>query len=327
MLTAKDIITYRIAQEDVLSVPVKSLADKTANTWQADRSDKEKVDDTLIGKVAELAFERYLADNGVAYISWDQIRQDGLAKHAPLDGFVMEKALEGIARNRLFIYSANQAQRPVYFDTEFRDICEENQIYGCEVKGTRIGDRLCHFDGSINYEKMLEDHFFQYPVSTRFGEITPELRTRLLGAAEKEKTAQKTPRLLVRVYVDRQPNMFVCYLVGYISRDKFFDSPDLDVAHLFKAGKSESAIFYTVKQRYGYPLSQVIEWLTRNTHTGNCEGDRKEHCFHYSPDVVEDIEGCERYICCHCGHVEFWPINHEICGPYAPHFPMEENHV
>jgi len=77
--------------------------------------------------------------------------------------------------------------------------------------------------------------------------------------------AQRTPYFLVRAYVEKARNDFDVHLIGYITREHFFDSKYLTVKSMPKVGKSERAIYYALQLKHGYPLSAISDTIMKDT--------------------------------------------------------------
>lgn len=228
------------------------IAAHTANTWQPTRSEQEKQRDTQLGKLAELALERYLARVGVPYRSWDNLRADNFREHAPLDGFLAHPSAAERLFSERFAKAAQTRQEKAHFRPGFQQQCEQRQLFGVEVKATRVRERHLH-KGVVDPERILADDFLVYPPQ-RHGLLTPELRTELASEASIARTIARTPYFLVRVYIERSATVSRAYLVGYATRTDFFGSPLLTVKSMPRAGKSEAAIYYALGLRQGQPM-------------------------------------------------------------------------
>lgn len=238
-----------------------TIATHTANTWQPRRSSAEKTRDTRVGKLAEDALALYLHNVGIAYRSWDDIRTDGFRQHAPLDGFIARSDAVHILHHARFTAAANKAQQQTCFELEFVEKCENYGLYGVEVKSTRIRPRHRDRAGRVDVQRILRDDFLQYP-EVRSGHLDNGLRRKLLTPACLERIAQRTPFFLIRVYIEQLSiSTYRAYLIGYLTRDQFFTSPQLTVKSMPRAGKSERAIYYAVSLQQGMPMDRLQEFV------------------------------------------------------------------
>lgn len=260
MISPSDIITVSIPLQNANSEPLRQISANTSNTWQPARSQQEIQADTQIGKIAEAALQKYLTEQGVAYLSWDEIRTDNYRNHAPVDGFFMHPHTRANLELSTFIRDATAAQNPIYFTPAFRDRWEKVGVYGCEVKSTRVTDRLRH-NGQVSYKAILGDDFLQYPSSTRMGTITSELRRILKQPAELQQSVAKSPQIFVRIYVEQRNSVCHAYIVGAISRGRFFESNQITIKPMRQPGKSDLAIYYAVPLCEGEPITTVVNWI------------------------------------------------------------------
>ncbi len=253
MIKPEHIIAFDVEPAEVDQAQAGWLADHTANTWQPDRSPEDRLRDTLIGKAAELAWLRYLQRASIACRSWDDMRRDGGHDHAPVDGFIAQPDVAELLAGDLFADTARQWQEGARFRRGFYPACERRGIFGFEVKATRIGPRHLA-DGQVNYAAILEDDFLVYPL-TRVGVLDDSTRRDLISQKQRSAAAERTPYLLARAYVEISRPAWRVYLIGYMTRPQFFQSPSLRVTAMPQANKSERAIYYAVPLRLGQNLA------------------------------------------------------------------------
>jgi hypothetical protein len=275
MITPDQIVTVELAgagmENRVAAQFAAQLAAHTANTWQPGRDGAHKLADTQVGKLAECAFERWAGQAGLACRSWDDLRDDGYRRHAPLDGFVALEALAGLVCGEPFARAARVAHAQAsgtsqaHFPRGFLREWEQRGICGYEVKATRVGQRHREggaADGAVSFARLLGDDFLVYPV-VRAGVLDETLRARLMRCDTIAAALGRTPALLVRAYVEQRESGARVHLVGCISRGAFFASAQLKVKTMPQPNKSERAIYYAVPLRCGSALAMLRERLAR----------------------------------------------------------------
>ena len=262
MITPDHIIALDIDPSELDGAQARRLAVHTANTWQPNRSPDDKLRDTLIGKVAELAWQRYLQRESIVCRTWDELRDDGGRDHAPIDGFIAQPGATELLAGDLFAGTARRCQDGAHFRPAFFPACERRGIFGFEVKSTRVGPR--HRAGRagrpVNYDAILADDFLVYPL-VRAGVLDKAASRELMNPDHQACVAGRTPYLLVRAYVDRVDAHYRVYLVGYMTRPGFFQSDRLRVTTMPQPNKSERAIYYAVPLRLGQGLSNLRQAL------------------------------------------------------------------
>jgi len=260
-ITTIDLNTTLPITPDQTLITTGTIARNTANTWQPQRSQREKFNDTQVGKLAEDALACYLAKSNIAYRSWDDVRTDNFQQHAPLDGFIARANATHILHHPRFTAAANDAQQQTHFDLSFVEKCEQHGLYGVEVKSTRISPRHRNSEGKVDVERILNDDFLLYP-KIRYGQLTTTLRQTLLMPENLTMTAQRTPFFLIRIYLEQlSETTYRAYLMGYLTRKQFFISPRLTVKSMPRRGKSERAIYYAVPLRAGRPVKDLQEFV------------------------------------------------------------------
>lgn len=269
MIKPEHIVAIDVEPAEVDCAQAGLLATHTANTWQPDRSPADRLRDTLIGKAAELAWLRYLQRESIACRLWDDMRRDGGRDHAPVDGFVAQRDAAELLAGDLFADTARQWQEGAHFRRGFFAACERRGIFGFEVKSTRIGPRHLA-GGQVNYAAILEDDFLVYP-PVRAGALDESTRQDLISQKQRAAAAERTPYLLARAYVEARDAglrnaeasraVYRVYLVGYMTRPHFFQSPRLRVTTMPQSNKSEQAIYYAVPLRLGQNLSGLRQTL------------------------------------------------------------------
>jgi hypothetical protein len=247
-----------VAYDPALQALARRIAEHHVETWQKGRSFEMKVSDILTGKVAERAVELYLQALEITYRSWDAIRNDDFkAKHAPLDGFFADANRVPYLLSERFATGARQHRNGPYFQAGILEALFEKGVYGYEVKATRIADRHLS-DGKVDLRKLLKDSFLIYP-KVRYGVLTAELEAKLLLPESKQEVQERMPPFLIQAHVEELETSlgWRVYLSGYILVADLLWSDHLKVKPLYKKGKSEEAIFYTVPVRCGTPLSNL----------------------------------------------------------------------
>lgn len=266
MIKPEHIVAIDIAPAEVDRAQAGWLADHTTNAWQPGRSPEDRLRDTLIGKAAELAWLRYLQSASIACRLWDDIRRDGGRDHAPVDGFVAQPDAAEFLAGDLFADTARQWQEGAHFRRGFYPACERRGIFGFEMKATRIGPRHLA-GGQVNYAAILEDDFLVY-TPLRAGALDEPTRQDLMSQKQRAAAAERTPYLLARACVEARDAgarntgaAWRVYLIGYMTRPQFFQSPRLRVTTMPQANKSERAIYYAAPLRLGQNLAGLRQAL------------------------------------------------------------------
>lgn len=263
MITASDISTrtVQLTAQDLRIV--KLIAQHTKNTWQRDRDLGEIELDTAFGKLAERALMEFMAENGIRYVDWDDIRKDNYRRHTALDGFMARAQATVDLSGNSFADRVYAGLDGAYLATTLRDKLEREGVASYEVKSTRIAGRLMNSEGRADRQAILGDDFLAYPVQ-REGQLTAQLQQQFLAGASRTVAEQRSPLVLVRVYMKPPKDLtdrVAAGLIGWIDRHSFYTN--CTVKTMSQPGKSERAIYYAVPIRTGRPMSQLSDFLER----------------------------------------------------------------
>lgn len=263
---------------------VLTLSENTANTWQGNRSSEEKLADTKQGKDAEAALSLYIQEyRDFEYISYDDIRNDKLKKHAPFDGLLYKNN----KTNKFIIDSCifkilKDIENDTYgrISIETRNILRQNDIYTVEIKSTKVNDKkkagtfktdINDYDYEYLTKKIKYDDYFIYPhfcrdttsnLITNFDEYCSYIENnKLIIAKDKKELENKifeieysnSSDIQIRVYVDEEIGKF--FLMGYILVEDIIKQKNISK---FPSDKSQNALYYKTKLSTGNSLNLLF---------------------------------------------------------------------
>jgi hypothetical protein len=264
MVKEHQVVTIEIFKKD-MDANVGMLATHTQDTWQPGRTYEQKVCDTRIGKIGELGFQLYLEQYQVALRTWDELRDDDGKTHAPLDGFFAPSYRRDNLMSSGFREYIGKARDGVHFGEGTYEKLTSWDIYGYEVKSTRVSERH-RSDGKVSYEKLLNDRFLMYPPK-RTGILTKKLQAQLLHPESRKLIEKRTPPYLIQAHVEELEAEWSwrVYLSGYILAEEFLWADDLNVTRLYQKGKSEQAIYYVLPLKMGAPIAELtMQFATKH---------------------------------------------------------------
>lgn len=256
---------------------VNQIANNTAETWQPDRNEGERDENTRQGKIAEEIFETYVETfwrNSLFIKSYDDIRNDNYEKHAPFDYLIWNDARTDVtpiieAVQNDISHTVNQFVRLSEYT---RDLCKDMNVKIAEVKSTQIREKLKHNAGFMdNYDDIdsvrklariirRTDDVFCYPYFKRsemsldyslndyckyVKTIEPLVRT--LDGADLKKGVIDLERqkqccdIFIRVYVDK--NAQKGFIIGWMQRERLLDYA-VNLKKMFQPNKSEKALYF-----------------------------------------------------------------------------------
>jgi hypothetical protein len=260
----------------------------TKNTWQPERSDQEKINNTKDGKLAEKSVEKVLEELGINYCSYDSFRTDNFHKHAPFDGLIYSN----YSQLRKYISEINlevQKGKNGKVSSNLLDKMIKNKVYPVEIKSTKIARR--HTDGipehcsredaflikSNNIIK--KDDFLTYPYFIRssdqefvdlnwYYEFVRNSWYSNIYVREKLPKDFTLDELIaferdqqsffhIRVYQEND----IFYVLCFIDRNNFFNSHKLVIKKLFQEGKSEKAVYFTKSLTFGSSLDEIMNYI------------------------------------------------------------------
>jgi len=253
---------------------INKIVENTVETWQPNRTEASKIQDTKIGKTAENIFTSYIKENksNFQYLSYDNFRTNNFKKHAPFDGLLFYKDInESTLKN--IIDKINQEITKSEFgkvSDELKSECIKNKIYIVEVKSTRISSRH-KINGKISLEKILNDDFLEYPKFLRtdkYGKINnfddyidfaKKYRKFLckdhIDCIQKIKELEKSNmrHLYFRIYIDLDTK--TAYIIGYIYFVDFIKYCTLK--KMRKRNKSEFALYLAAPLKNGEKIDNL----------------------------------------------------------------------
>lgn len=245
MIKPEHIVAVDVAPEDV----------KAARSRRHDRSAGDRPQDALTGRAAALGWLRYLQSASIACRLWDDIRRDDAHDAAPLDGFVAQPGEAAFLAGPVFADIACQWQEGARFRRGFFAACERRGIFGFRIEATRIAPRHI-FGGQVSYAAILEDDFLACPPLPA-GALDDSTRRDLISQQQRAAAAEQMPYLLARACVDVSRAAWRVYLIGYMTRPQFFQSPHLRVTAIPQPNSAERVICYAVPLRLGRSLAEL----------------------------------------------------------------------
>lgn len=290
MIKPEDIIAIDISlTSDEIESCIK-IADKTQNTWQNNRDRDEKLYDTIMGKLAEKALKQYLNSLGCfqscfnnksicgteLFAFYDDFRTDDFQYHNNID-FIFSKntgllfyAIKRVREQSSVENSSN------YFrlDDELKTKMNNNDVFICEIKSTRITDRHRDEKGSTSPNLILNDDFLEYPKHCRKSKEITNIMDYIEFVNKNNFNKYKTIEDLLndemksssdiyfRVYIETfekiEPYFSKAYIVGLIEKHDFFKKENITLKKMQKKGKSEYPIYFSVNLRSGKPVKQFF---------------------------------------------------------------------
>jgi hypothetical protein len=259
-----DVIIFKNLDLKNPAVFSEKISKNTANTWQSNKDDKEKLKDTQQGKVAEGIVSDYLVEVlKIKYLSYDSFRSNNFEKHAPFDGLIItektskEDIKEGInkinaeiSKNRFGIISGKT-----------RLHLEKKGIYTVEIKSTKVAQRHKRLGNSdkMTIDQIKNDDFLTYPKFLRKSSSVNNINDYMSYLKERKIIPNVTQGndleiikgielsymnyFFIRIYLDYDENK--AYLIGFITKSDFFVKMPT-IKKMIKFGKSEEAIYFSL---------------------------------------------------------------------------------
>lgn len=261
---------------------VLTIASNTVNTWQEDRQDKELINNTVQGKLAEDMFTDLISfmqtEGKITYLSYDDFRNDSLKKHAPIDGLLYESDNPNIDNGIDKILKDVESNDYGGISISTRAYLSQNKLYTVEIKSSRIPDKDYEGIDLENFQKQNQQQvlietlrkrdYLTYPRYTRslgqkvhdfnqYCEYVKINRTEFSGIDGEDLKSAIIAReietkcdIYTRIFMDwDNTESLVGYLTGYALKTDFFESPR--VINMYRKGKSENALYYV------YPISKT----------------------------------------------------------------------
>lgn len=247
---------------------VQKIAGHTVNTWQQDRGNAETYDNTVQGKLAEYALEKYLEkQTSIRYLSYDKFRKDDFEKHAPFDGLIFsthqKKEVLDQCIEEINVEVHNKAGQ---ITERMRERLEAYGVFTMEIKSSQLRDKDYRGVQYIEHPRTIEDYkcivenvrkwdYFVYPHYTRrsnqiasFYEYAEQVRRQPeysnLGNQEflkklMLKEFQNACDIYTRLYFDYRTEEII--IPGYMLKTGFYHNPQIGK---MPGGKSGMALYY-----------------------------------------------------------------------------------
>ena len=254
----------------------RKIAENTKNTWQPNRSETDKLRDTLLGKFAEKAIKVYLAENfpegDNPYVAfYDDFRTDNFAYHNSVD-FLFSQDVEALNEAQQYVSSNLMAvglkEKSAELSIDNIKHLKQQKVCVGEIKATRIHDR--HIEGgAVSLAHLLNDDFLAYPRCERKSfkiqnadDYLKEFSNPKFGILAEDILAEEREKVAdwyFRVYVQERVDLGVCdaYIIGALPGQVFVDK--FNIKKMSQLGRSEWAIYMSVPLREGVPMPQFRE--------------------------------------------------------------------
>ncbi len=289
---------------------VNCITHYTKNTWQKERNEKEKLQDTKQGKIAEEVVRNYLNecfDMYMKILSYDEIRTDNGKKHAPFDFLFyssdssnINEAIESIQRD-----INNTGNFNVRLSEKTRKLCRDGNIKIVEIKSTKINKnkKYCaKFNNQYDDKDKLKclineiekDDIFCYPAYVRATDnknysmdtycqhvkkIIKELDA-FEGEDLRNKVIQNERQMhiediYIRVYLDIEEKKGI--ILGWISKDELLDH-NVTLKKMPKIGKSEKALYLAKSLRSINGIGEICECFNKMVYANPMSTRAFYHC-------------------------------------------------
>lgn len=280
----------------------------TANSWQENRKFEEKFNDSLCGKMAEkclkIFIEKEFGDFVLSSINitsseikekdfenktiafYDDFRMDEFKQHNDVDLIIApNNSLLLLSIDR--IIEESQKCKNNYFSLS-KDLVQsfrQNNILVGEIKSTRISQRHLNNDETINFEKILNDDFLEYPTFLRKTEKdsfnqqdyyqhvkencfhnNPDFKMENLIQIEKDNLKD----FYIRIYVDKiyknENNKFCadCYIVSVMTNKNFIQNDKIEIKKMPLKNKSEKALYLFSPLKNGMNIKSFLKYKMPN---------------------------------------------------------------
>ena len=248
---------------------INQIVEHTVNTWQQNRGNEETLRNTVQGKKAEFALERYLEyQTRVRYVSYDKFRTDDFEKHAPFDGLIYSVDIdENVLKtsiNEINVEVSRNATGQI--SESLRERLEAYRIFTLEIKSSQLREKdYYQVENRVpprteqDYKQIIANlrkwDYFVYPHYTRrsntissfydyaeFVRGQDEYRNQsnqifLRNLILKE--FRNASDIYTRLYFDYQSNEII--IPGYMIKEGFYHNPKIGK---MPGGKSGMALYY-----------------------------------------------------------------------------------
>lgn len=250
----------------------KKITANTVNTWQPNRSEKDKMADTSLGKIAESIFEKYINLFSIVYLSYDDFRENNFEKHAPFDGLLFSNdKLENEIKT--FTNKINEEVSLSDFGKVtigLLSILTKNKVYTVEVKSTRITERhkrngevdlaIIKRDDFLTYPSAIRKSYKDYSLSSYADLLIQNGKIHVPSGEDKVSVVRKYEKqfmtdFYVRVYIDEKENKG--YIMGFITKELFIKKAVLK--RMYQKNKSELPLYLATPISNGESVDNLID--------------------------------------------------------------------
>jgi len=249
----------------------EKIAANTVNTWQPNRSEKDKMADTSLGKIAEIIFEKYINQFSIVYLSYDDFRKNNFEKHAPFDGLLFSnKKLENDIKNYTDIINEEVALSDYgKVSIGLLSTLTKNKLYTVEVKSTRITERhkkngevdlaIIKRDDFLTYPSAIRKSYKYYNLSSYADLLIQNGKINIPYGADKVSIARQYEKqfmtdFYIRVYIDE--NVKTGFIMGFITKDIFIENAVLK--RMYQKNKSELPLYLATPISNGKSVDNLI---------------------------------------------------------------------
>lgn len=280
MILKSDIIQLKNIELNSNELEIcRKISENTTNTWQTNRSFEEKLKDTCLGKLAEKSFKLFLTQNlsnfSQHFAFYDDFRNDNFTHHNSID-LLFSSNIENLTKAKKYIQNYMNYSNAKFSD-DIKIKFQNNHVNICEIKSTRISNRLIDENNNINFDKLLNDDFLTYPKLTRKSTISKsseylDFFSKKLNLTKEQLISEEEKNLLhwyFRVYIHEKNEIGKAdvYLIGVIPGIDFINN--LHIKKMSKENKSEAALYLSVPLKNGYSLNYFIEEFSQTLNQQN----------------------------------------------------------
>jgi len=255
---------------------IKTIIENTVNTWQENRTEQSKKDDTELGKLAEDIFTSYIKQNlqQIAYLSYDDIRTNNFKKHAPFDGLLFNNNININTLKELIDEINTEVTNDKWgkISDKLKLKCYQNHVYITEIKSTRIAKRHKDSSDNIDLDVLLKDDFLEYPKYlrkdtyntihsyTEYIDFCKKYRGFVCKSGDclldiKKEEMLNMKHLYIRVYIDEYASNG--YLIGCISHKTFIEKSE--IKKMPQRNKSELALYLATSLINGVDVGMIAK--------------------------------------------------------------------
>ncbi len=254
---------------------VEKIVDNTANTWQKGRTREEMYHDTLQGKLAEDMYadfiKFYQPEQTILYLSYDDFREDGFEKHAPIDGILYLSGNKWLQNGLNIINNDVQNNQYGKVSPNTLSYLKSKGLYTVEVKSSRVPDKDYNGISKQAFRKAHQQQqlisnlrkrdFFVYPEFSRtigkkvhnfndYCKYVVEYHSQFAGLSKQElireiviKELETKCDIYTRIFMDwNTTESIIGYITGYALGTDFFIEPR--IINMSRKDKSENALYY-----------------------------------------------------------------------------------